>query len=96
MSLHPLLFALLRVHSVFLLVDTPFVILQLWRADRKSEGGPAKTIDTDFFLVMQAFEVVFQDWRTLPLAAVIICIGVDNIAGEHFLPEWEAHCRACR
>lgn len=40
--------------------------------------------------VVQALVVVLEHWAALLLAGVVFSGGVDNVAGEHVLPEGEA------
>ena len=45
---------------------------------------------TDLFLVVQAFVVVFHHRQAFRLARIVFGVGVDDVAGEEFLPEGKA------
>ena len=58
---------------------------------RQSPGGRERgERETDLFLVVQAFVVVFHHRQAFLLAGVVFRVGVDDVASEEFLPEGEA------
>lgn len=45
---------------------------------------------TDLFLMVQTLIVILHHRQAFLLAGIVFCVGVDDVAGEEFLPEGKA------
>lgn len=71
-----------------------------WRALEHTVLGSARVArvwekTSDLLLVMQALVIIFEIWCTSTLLFGLCIILIHDMAGQVFLPEWEASGHAC-
>ena len=57
-------------------------------------GCQQGVVRTHLFPMVQAFMVIFKSWNAFGLAAIVVLVGVYDIAGQEFLPKRKAARRA--